>query len=307
MLLAGIFPYDISRFDIRQYAWTIFSIFSLSYIVLFTTYNLTILHGFMIRISTVKTILSAAMCLVVLLITYVRRQDLMYLINATEKNFYTYSDEENFKFVSSTSSLSEKITIYTAAAYFIGIYSSAVLSHPIYLAFNRNLLKSGSKMLIFTWVPFKGDTISSFYMAHSMLFTVTIPVVMTIVGNVWLTMNLQMEFRYQFERLTYALKSITERIQMQVNKRNSKLLQVLPKIIVRHHELCENSDILPFTDEINKKYEEKLVECVRHYQKIVKYVAWFIYVMYLCSNSFRNYHLPTYIWNIFFRAITRPF
>lgn len=267
MLLAGIFPYQLAQFDVRKYAWTYFSIFSLSYIVIFTSYNLTILHGFMIKVSIVKTILSAAMCLIVLIITYVKRKDLMYFIEMTENNFYTYSDEANFKYKFSISSMSEKITVYSAGLFFIGIYSSAVLSHPIYLAFNKNLLKSGSKMLIFTWVPFKGDTVTSFYMAHTMLFVVTIPVVMSIVGNVSLTLEIQMEFQNQFERLTYALNSILHRIDLEMPKKrleNMQILTVGDRIIYK----TTSSDITPFSEEVSKRFEEKLIECVKHYKKI---------------------------------------
>lgn len=264
MLLAGIFPYELEKFDIRKYAWTCCSIFSFSYIIVFTAYNLTVLHGFMIIVSIVKTILSAAMCSIVLMITYVKRNDLKYIIEMTERNFYTYSDEAIFTYKFNTFSVTEKITIYGWAFFFIGIYGSALLSHPIYLAFNKNLLKNGSKMLIFTWVPFKSDTISSFYMAHTMLFIITIPIVFTIIGNVSLTLNIQMEFRNQFERLSYALRSMISRAQ----RFSKKELQILPKTTVRELENSQDYDPV-FTEEENRKFEMQLVECVKHYQKII--------------------------------------
>lgn len=270
MLLAGVFPRRLSGagFDVRKYAWTMFCIFSFGYVIIFTMYNLLRLqtNSFMVKISAVKTSVSALMCLVVLLVTMFKSGHLVDIIEKVDKNFLSYTDEDRFQYKFSVSRRSERILMYSSGSFFIIIYCSAVLSHPLYLLFNQDLLKSGSKMLTHTWVPFKGDTVVSFYMAHALLFTVTFPVVMTIAGTVCFSLHVYLEFRNQFERMGYVFHTLEERIdsQMKIKKwRDSK-----KKDLDADKDSRNNCQL--FTPHQAKMFDDLLIECIRHYQSIRK-------------------------------------
>lgn len=270
LLLAGVFPYSLSRtgFDVRKYAWTVFCIFSFGYVTIFTMYSLLHLqtNSFMVKLSSVKTSLSALMCLVLLLITMHKIDYLVAVIKLVDMNFSSYTDEDRFQYKFSASRSSERILMYGSGSFFVIIYTSAVLSHPLYLLFNRDLLKSGSKMLTHTWVPFKGDTVLSFYMAHALLFTVTFPVVLTIAGSVCFSLHVYLEFRNQFERMSYVFHTLEQRID---SRKKNPTWQNSKTNGIAGVEGSRNNCLM-FTPLQAKMFNNLLIECIKHYQLIRK-------------------------------------
>lgn len=266
MLIGGVFPYQLRSFDARKYVWPALCIFGLSYIVVFTSYNLLHTKSFLQQIATAKTVLSSLMCLLVLLITMWKSGELVFFIDLTEKNFFQYSDEDRFHYKFSVSQRSENILIYTSSLYFFFIYGSAVLSQPIYLIFNPALLHSGTRQLIFTWVPWKDDTIFAFIMGHTTLIVVTIPVVMNIVGNVSVILNAYLELRNQFERMAYAMNTIVARTKSSVRRQNGTFSQgKIVNELKLYDDECEQ-----FSPVENEQIEKYLIECIRHYQLVRK-------------------------------------
>lgn len=252
----------------RKYIWTVFCIFSFSYVVIFTMYNLLHLQtsNFIVKVSSIKTSVSALMCLVLLLVTMFKNDRLVKIIEKVDENFVSYSDEDRFQHKFSVNQRSERILMYGSGSYFIIIYCSAVLSHPLYLLFNQDLLKSGSKMLTHTWVPFKGDTVLSFYMAHALLFTVTFPVVLTIAGTVCFSLHVYLEFRNQFERMSYVFETLEERIDSQIGIEKWQESK-------KNYTNTDNNrryNCQMFTPHQAKMFDDLLIECIKHYQSVRK-------------------------------------